>query len=111
MVSCILLSPFAEVILFGDESIMIYNDAYISTAGGHHPQLLGQSLEVGWSELWLELRPVAQQCMKGIMFSAADHHLLMTRNGFMEETYHTFRYAPFRDSLGKVLGFVSVSFE
>lgn len=35
----------------------------------------------------------------------------MDRNGYVEETYHTFAYIPFRDASSDILGFINVSFE
>jgi hypothetical protein len=39
--SLLLLSPVPIVLLWGEEGVMIYNDAYSVFAGGRHPQLLG----------------------------------------------------------------------
>jgi hypothetical protein len=40
-VGLILLSPVPIVMLWGEDGIMIYNDAYSVFAGGRHPRLLG----------------------------------------------------------------------
>ena len=42
--SLILMSPIPIVMLWGEDGIMIYSDAYSVFAGGRHPQLPGGKL-------------------------------------------------------------------
>jgi superfamily II DNA helicase RecQ len=37
--------------LWGQDGIMIYNDAYSVFAGGRHPKLLGSKVREGWPEV------------------------------------------------------------
>lgn len=46
--STILQSPVPIVTLWGEDGVMIYNDAYSIFAGGRHPQLLGSKVREGW---------------------------------------------------------------
>ncbi|GAA6059978.1 hypothetical protein JCM10212_001327 [Sporobolomyces blumeae] len=111
-VSSILASPFRECILWGEHKLIIYNDEYILTAGRKHPELLGMSARVCWAELWDELEPVANRALSGETVSFHDHFLVMERDGFLEETYHSFTYAPLRDgAAGDVVGILNLSIE
>ncbi len=47
----LLLSPVPIVLLWGEDGIMIYNDAYSVFAGERHPQLLGSKVREGWKEM------------------------------------------------------------
>src|SRR6476646_5395442 len=47
----LLRSPVPIVLLWGEDGIMIYNDAYSVFAGGRHPQLLGSKVREGWPEV------------------------------------------------------------
>jgi hypothetical protein len=49
--SLILRSPVPLVMLWGEDGIMIYNDAYSVFAGQRHPQLLGSKVREGWPEV------------------------------------------------------------
>ena len=44
-------SPVPMVLLWGEDGIMIYNDAYSVFAGGRHPRLLGSKVREGWPEV------------------------------------------------------------
>ena len=46
-ISMVLLSPVPIVMLWGEDGIMIYNDAYSVFAGGRHPGLLGSKVREG----------------------------------------------------------------
>jgi hypothetical protein len=47
----VLVSPVPIVMLWGQDGIMIYNDAYSAFAGGRHPKLLGSKVREGWPEV------------------------------------------------------------
>ncbi|ORY86727.1 hypothetical protein BCR35DRAFT_302458 [Leucosporidium creatinivorum] len=112
MVSSILASPNRECILWGEHRVIIYNDEYVGAAGSKHPELLGKPAAVGWGEIWDGLEPIAARVMAGETVSFVDHFLPMKREGFIEETYHTFSYQPFRSSeTGEVIGIRNLSME
>jgi len=77
-----------------------------------HPELLGTAAKDCWAELWDELEPVANRALQGETVSFNDHFLTMERDGFLEETYHSFTYAPLRDGdSGDVVGILNLSIE
>jgi hypothetical protein len=47
----LLLSPVPIVLLWGEDGVMIYNDAYSVFAGRRHPRLLGSKVREGWPEV------------------------------------------------------------
>ena len=46
--SILLRSPVPIVLLWGEDGVMLYNDAYSVFAGGRHPGLLGSKGREGW---------------------------------------------------------------
>ena len=50
-VGLILHSVVPIVLLWGEDGIMIYNDAYSVFAGGRHPALFGSKVREGWPEV------------------------------------------------------------
>ena len=50
-IALILRSPVPIVTLWGEDGVMIYNDAYLAFAGGRHPNLFGSKVREGWPEV------------------------------------------------------------
>ena len=46
-----LRAPLPMVALFGEEGILISNDAHSHFAGGRHPALLGSEVRQSWPEV------------------------------------------------------------
>jgi len=51
VVAMTLRSPLPIVTLWGEDGVMIYNDAYSGFAGARHPSLLGSKVREGWPEV------------------------------------------------------------
>lgn len=49
-ISNILHSPLPKVTLWGEQGVMVYNDAYAGFAGKRHPELLGMPVLDAWPE-------------------------------------------------------------
>ncbi|KAK4047297.1 hypothetical protein OIV83_005475 [Microbotryomycetes sp. JL201] len=113
ILSSVLASPNRECILWGPNRIMLYNDEYVTCAMGKHPGLLGKAAasDEGWAEIWDDLEPVAQRVMQGETVNFEEHFLPMIRQGYTEETYHTFSYQPFYDARGRALGIRNLSID
>ncbi|KAM0790951.1 hypothetical protein ACM66B_004256 [Microbotryomycetes sp. NB124-2] len=113
ILSSVLASPNRECILWGPNRIMLYNDEYVTCAMGKHPGLLGKAAasSEGWAEIWDDLEPVAVKVMQGETVNFTEHYLPMVRQGYTEETYHSFSYQPFYDARGRALGIRNLSIE
>jgi PAS domain S-box-containing protein len=80
---------------WGGELIYLYNDPYKSIIGGKHPWALGKPTSIVWREIWDDIAPLLAKAMRGDEGTYVEAQLLiMERNGFPEETYHTFSYSP-----------------
>ncbi|ORY04188.1 hypothetical protein K493DRAFT_253700 [Basidiobolus meristosporus CBS 931.73] len=110
-VSLCMASSFPMAVWWGPKFVLIYNDGYSVVAAGKHPWLFGKEGSTGWSEIWPTLEPMAESVMNGQNCYSEDHLLFMTRNGFMEETYHTWSYIPIRREDGSVGGLLNPSIE
>jgi PAS domain S-box-containing protein len=98
-------SRFAIRICWGPELVMLYNDAYISVAGGKHPQALGGRVRDVWPEIWDTIGPMLHGVLKSGNATWADDLMLpMERNGYPEECNFTFSYGPIRNESGDVGG-------
>ena len=105
-VSICLGSRHPIVLWWGPDRTMFYNDAYRPMLGASkHPQFLGRSGRDCWSDIWDIIGPMMDQVLAtGEATWSEDFFLLMSRHGYVEETYFTFSYSPIRDEDGRPAG-------
>jgi two-component sensor histidine kinase/PAS domain-containing protein len=101
-------SGFAMCAGWGPDLVMIYNDAYAPILGKRHPAALGKTWAEAWPDVWDEIGPLIDRVMAGESVQFDDMHLVMTRNGYDEDTWWTFAYSPLRDESGAIVGFLDV---
>jgi PAS domain S-box-containing protein len=96
--SMMLTSRFEMWLGWGPGLSFFYNDAYIPTLGEKHPRALGQPFQTVWREVYADVEPqVAAVMCEGRATWNKALLLLLERNGYPEETYHTFSYSPLRE--------------
>ncbi|HEY0480516.1 MAG TPA: ATP-binding protein [Kofleriaceae bacterium] len=109
-VRIVLSSRFSMWMAWGEELTFLYNDAYRrDTLGAKHPRALGMPTRELWSEIWTDIGPrIATVLETGEATWDEDLLLMLERNGYREETYHTFSYSPLFDDDGRIRGVLSV---
>ncbi len=112
-VRILLTSRFAMWMGWGDELTFFYNDAYRrDTLGAKHPRALGIATSDVWREIWPEIEPrIASVLTSGEATWDEGLMLMLERNGYREETYHTFSYSPLHDDHGQARGVLCVVVE
>lgn len=101
----LLTSKFEMWLGWGPEIAFFYNDAYRPTLGNKHPNALGMPTHVIWPEIWQDIKGrLATVYETGQATWDRALLLLLERNGYPEETYHTFSYSPLLGDDGKVSG-------
>jgi PAS domain S-box-containing protein len=101
-------SRFDLIVWWGPQLVMLYNDSYRRTLGAKHPSALGRPGREVYPEIWEVIGPMLEHVMRtGEATWSADLCLLLERNGYPEETYHTFSYTPIRDRTGHVVGVIT----
>jgi len=110
VVALVLASPFPKCLVWGKEMITIYNDAFVPLLG-KKPMSIGRSFPETWSEIWETMRPITERAFAGDATFVEDFPLLVTRNGYPEQTYFTFAYTPVVEGTGEVAGFLSTVME
>ncbi|RKG86598.1 sensor histidine kinase [Corallococcus terminator] len=105
-VSICLASRHPIEIWWGPQFARLYNDAYRPFLGAHkHPQFLGRPGWECWGEIWDVIGPMLEGVRAtGKATWSEDFPLMMWRNGYLEETYFTFSYAPLWNEDGTVGG-------
>ncbi len=107
----LLRSPVPMVMLWGEEGIMIYNDAYSVFAGRRHPQLLGSKVRDGWPEVAEFNDHVMKVGLAGETLSFKNQELTLYRNGAPEQVWMNLDYSPVLDEAGRPAGVLAVVVE
>ena len=110
-VALILRSPVPIVTLWGEDGVMIYNDAYSVFAGGRHPQLLGSKVREGWAEVADFNDHVMRTGLAGRTLAYRDQELTLYRSGGPEQVWMNLDYSPLLDETGKPAGVMAIVVE
>jgi signal transduction histidine kinase len=107
----LLSSRFPMQLLWGEEYVHFYNDAYLPIAADKHPDALGQIGAAIWPEVWHVVGPMLDEVRAtGEATWSDDQLLVLNRNGSLEEGYFTFSYGPVHGDSGAVDGiFIAVT--
>jgi PAS domain S-box-containing protein len=107
----VLLSPVPIVMLWGDDGIMLYNDAYSLFAGGRHPELLGSKVGEGWPEVAEFNDHVMRVGLAGGTLAYQNQELTLHRHGRAEQVWMNLDYSPVLDESGKPAGVIAIVIE
>ncbi len=110
-VNLILQSPVPIVTLWGEDGIMIYNDAYSGFAGARHPLLLGSAVRLGWPEVADFNDHVMKIGLSGGTLAYRDQQLTLYRNGRPEQVWMNLDYSPVLNDAGVPLGVIAIVVE
>ncbi len=95
---------FPMYVWWGPDLTYIYNDAHIAMLGHRHPDALGRPARTIWAELWPAISRQLDSVFQGTPSWNERAHLVVTRNGFPEDTWFTWSYTPIHDGAGKIAG-------
>jgi PAS domain S-box-containing protein len=107
----LLRSPVPIVLLWGEDGIMIYNDAYSAFAGGRHPKLLGSKVRDGWPEVADFNDNVMKVGLSGRTLAYKDQELTLYRHGQPEQVWMNLDYSPVLNEAGEPAGVIAVVVE
>ncbi len=103
----LLMSSVPIVMLWGEDGIMLYNDAYSLFAGGRHPDLLGSKVREGWPEVADFNDHVMKVGLAGGTLAFRNHELTLWRNGVPEQVWMNLDYSPVLDETGEPAGVIA----
>ena len=110
-VGLILRSPVPIVTLWGEDGVMIYNDAYSGFAGGRHPRLLGSRVREGWPEVADFNDNVMRIGLAGGTLAYRDQELTLYRSGAPEQVWMNLDYSPVIGERGQPDGVIAIVVE
>jgi signal transduction histidine kinase/DNA-binding NarL/FixJ family response regulator len=110
IVQVVITSRFSMWMAWGPELTFFANESYRrDTLGAKYPWALGKPASEVWAEIWPEIGPRIETVMQtGVASWDESLRLILERNEFAEETYHTFSYSPLTDDGGQIVGMLCV---
>jgi signal transduction histidine kinase/CheY-like chemotaxis protein len=103
---------FPMNVWWGPDLINFYNDAFIPILGRRHPDSLGQPARSIWPDAWPTISAQTADVIERAESTWNERvHFVLTRNGFPEEAWFTWSYAPIRGERGKILGLQGICME
>jgi serine phosphatase RsbU (regulator of sigma subunit) len=106
-----LASRVPMALVMAPDLVMLYNDAFGGLLGGRHPAALGRRWDEVWADVWPVIGPLTERGLAGESTYFENLPLVMTRNGFDEETWFTFSYSPVFDPDGRVVAVLDTALE
>ncbi|KAF1941111.1 hypothetical protein EJ02DRAFT_348488 [Clathrospora elynae] len=107
----VLNNIFPAVLFWGDDVVMLYNEAYSKLLGPLHP-CMGKSVRTEAVEHWLAFQPLVDHInATGESVTEKDMLLFIDRHGFLEETHWSFQFIPILDSNGHVTAYFQSFYE
>ncbi|WP_240320702.1 sensor histidine kinase [Sphingomonas crusticola] len=107
----LLLSPVPIVLLWNEDGVMIYNDAYSEFAGRRHPQLLGSKVREGWPEVADFNDNVMKVGLAGGTLAYRAQELTLERHGAPAPAWMNLDYSPVVDESGEPAGVIAIVVE
>jgi len=112
VIALILRSPVPIVTLWGEDGIMIYNDAYSAFAGGRHPKLFGSKVREGWPEVADFNDNIMKVGLAGKTLAYREFPLALYRHdGKPEQVWLNLDYSPLLGDDGKPAGVMAIVIE
>lgn len=95
--SMMLNSPESLYLIWGDDLMFFFNDAYRPILGPRLEGALGQSITTLWADAWEQVRPMFERAFAGISSRYENQPISMARYGVEEQTWWTFSFSPLYD--------------
>ncbi|MBU2349914.1 MAG: PAS domain S-box protein [Alphaproteobacteria bacterium] len=97
-------APRAQVLLWGPQGVLLYNDAYAAFAGARHPDLLGRPHAEGWPEIAGFNDDNLRRALAGESWTLRDQELVLDRGEGPLPGWMDLDYVPVRDERGRPAG-------
>lgn len=97
---------------WGNDSVLLYNDAAREQIGDKHPEALGRPARKVFPEAWEFLGPIHEQVLAGDgPVRVEDQYLPLNRHGELEDVWWDASFSPIPLSDGSVGGVLNISFD
>ncbi len=93
-VNSLVNSPIPQVLMWGPDHVMIYNDGYMEIAGNYHPRALGGTVHGVWPEIRDFNSRILERGFRGEVQSFREQRMVLNRNGTPEDVIFDLFYTP-----------------
>ncbi|MEW9551933.1 chemotaxis protein CheB [Nonomuraea sp. NPDC050783] len=111
VVRLVMASPLPLVLLWGEQHIMLYNDAGMEQGGTRHPEHFARPDFETWPEARPETEPLYDRVMGGEPVHLRESRRLLERLGRPRYAWFDDTFSPVRDEHGDVAGILRSSHE
>ncbi|PQO89737.1 hybrid sensor histidine kinase/response regulator [Massilia phosphatilytica] len=98
-------------LVWGDDFIEFFNDAYVPVLGDRKDKNVGGDARRTWAEIWSTIGPLFERVRQGEPVGFQDLGLPINRYGYVETCYFTFSYSPVYDEEQRVGGVLATFIE
>lgn len=92
---------------WGPDLLQFHNDAYLPMLGKRVERAMGTPFRELWADVWNDVLPFVESALSGKGTWQENLPLVLTRNGYEEQTYFTFSYSPLYDDDGTIAGLLN----
>ena len=107
----ILWSAFPNLVLWGPDLLVLYNDAYLDLIGDGKLEALGRPAREVSPRIWEVVASIHVRVLAGETLSHEDVELTIVRRGRQETVLRTLSFAPMHDEAGDVGGVLVTVFD
>ncbi|MFC7555008.1 PAS domain-containing protein [Pseudoroseomonas wenyumeiae] len=107
-ISFVIQAPLPLALLWGEQGILIYNEAYARFAADRHPDILGRPAAEAWPEAAGFVQEVLRRCLDGGQLSYVEQPFMLQRGGICEQIWLDLHYSPVRNRRNEVVGIMQV---
>lgn len=93
-VNSLVNSPIPQVLMWGRDHVMIYNDSYVEIAGNYHPKALGGKVPDIWPEIWDFNSTILERGLEGEVQAFREQTMVLNRSGAPETVVFDLFYTP-----------------
>ena len=104
----LLSCPQPMFIAWGPDLLFFFNDTYRPVMGTRFNGQMGRPFAEMWPEVWSVLAPITKDALDGKGLYHQNMPLTLMRNGYAEQTWWSFSFAPLRDKTGEVAGILGI---
>lgn len=108
LLGVILAAKQPMYLLWGEDRIMFYNDAYTPVLADRHPASIGRSIRDIWSDAWPDIADQIDRAFQGEPAYLEGYRVQLHRDGRDEDAYFSFSYTPIPAPDGGVAGMLCV---
>jgi hypothetical protein len=95
MCNFLLADPRPAAMYWGENRIMMYNEAYVLVTGQKHPFMMGKPFLVAWAEIAGDFEAAFEKGYEtGIATTMDDALFYLERHGYLEETHYSISMIP-----------------